>query len=128
MSMQQGRVAWGPFKSLGVWQVYGVFEPRARDGSVPDDISGLSSMVTIIEATRKFIKYIRKRDIPLTKTVNGWVKNTSSEEERDEIRFGLVVHERPGVWRVWIESNQYIVSTSRTYSTHVRLFSRDCFG
>lgn len=42
----------GPFAALGVWPVL------EHDGSTPR--SGPSSMVTIVKATRKYVKYTRK--------------------------------------------------------------------
>ena len=53
----------GPFASLGKWNVF------EHDGSVPK--TGPSATITIVKATRKWIKYTRKcsRNDPLGKRI-----------------------------------------------------------
>lgn len=53
----------GPFASLGTWNVF------EHDGSVPK--TGASAKITIVKATRKWIKYTRKcsRNDPLGKNI-----------------------------------------------------------
>lgn len=65
----------GPFAKLGKWKVF------EHDGSVPN--VGPASQVTIVQATRKWIKYKRKcnRYDPLAERlhhgkVNRWDANT----------------------------------------------------
>jgi len=76
----------GPFKSMGQWQVY------EHDGTKPT--SGPSSMITIVRATKKWIKYTRK--------------DHRCDPQGTRLRHGKVSNWGNGVYRVSVGSFQHI--------------------
>jgi hypothetical protein len=93
----------GPFKSLGKWQVY------EHDGSKPT--SGPSSKVTIVRATKKWIKYTRK--------------DHAIDPMGTRMRHGKVHEGVYGVYRVSVGSYQHIEAApgpnGRMDDSHLRL-------
>ena len=76
----------GPFKSMGQWQVY------EDDGSKPT--SGPSWKITIVRATKKWIKYTRK--------------DHAVDPQGTRLRHGKVRYCGYGVCRVSVGSYQHI--------------------